>query len=103
VTTRRFNGFVVPPARPASALPSRTARIAAFLAVLVAGVCGGLIGWAVTDVSCDGGCDAVAGLSVVRTAVGAAVGVAIVAVLTLRAMGEWQAGPGGRTDDVQPD
>ena len=98
-SANRFNGDVAQPTRPASALPSRTARLAAFAAVLVAGVCGGLIGWAVTDVSCGGDCDALAGTAGVLTAIGAAVGVAIVAVLTLRAMGEWKPRPPGRVDD----
>ncbi len=87
------------PSRPTSALPSRAARFAAFAAVLVAGVCGGLIGWAVTDVSCGGECDTLAGTAGVLTALGAAVGVAIVAVLTLRAMGEWRARPTVGTSD----
>jgi hypothetical protein len=59
----------------------------------VAGVCGGLIGYAVTDKSCSGSCQTAAGGVGLVTALGAAVGVAIVAVLVLRAMGEWQATP----------
>ncbi len=35
-----------------TALPSVTARLLAFLAILVGGLCGGLIGWAVTDLQC---------------------------------------------------
>jgi hypothetical protein len=37
-----------------TALPSVAARILAFLAILVGGLCGGLIGWSVTDLQCGG-------------------------------------------------
>jgi hypothetical protein len=73
-----------------SALPSRTARLLAFVAILVAGVCGGLIGYAIVDVSCHGSCATPDGLGTLTGAVLAAGGVAIVAVLVLRAMGEWR-------------
>jgi hypothetical protein len=44
-------------ARPYSptALPSVAARLLAFIAILVGGLCGGLIGWSVTDLQCGGG------------------------------------------------
>lgn len=75
-----------------SALPPLAARILAFAAVLVAGLCGGLIGYGVVDLSCQHSCT----LAATGTGVGGALlcagGVAIVAVLTLRAMGEWRAG-----------
>ena len=58
---------------------------------MIAGLCGGLIGYAVMDLQCDDGCTVVAGLVGVASAIGAAAGVAIVAVLTLRAMSEWEA------------
>lgn len=38
-----------------TALPSVTARLLAFLAILLGGLCGGLIGWSVTDLQCGGG------------------------------------------------
>jgi hypothetical protein len=95
-----------PVARPyaPSALPSTTARLLAFLAIVLGGVCGGLIGWSVTDLQCgpepragveaeaedDGGCDTIAGLGAVVGAVVGAGGVAVVAVLVLRAMAEWR-------------
>jgi hypothetical protein len=61
-------------------------------AILLAGICGGLIGYGVTDLSCgDDGCPTGAALVGAITAVLAALGVAVVAVLTLRAMGEWRA------------
>lgn len=77
----------------ASAEPPALARALAVLAIVVAGVCGGLIGYAVTDLSCDDSCTpAAAGIGLL-SAVAAAVGVAVVSVLTLRAMGEWNATP----------
>ena len=63
----------------------------AVIAIVVAGLCGGLIGWAVMDLQCSDGCATVAGFVGLGGAVVAAGGVAIVAVLTLRAMGEWEA------------
>jgi hypothetical protein len=80
----------LPLASGPSALPSRTARVLAFVAILVAGVCGGLIGYAIVDVSCHGSCATPDGLGSLTGAVLAAGGVAIVAVLVLRAMGEWR-------------
>lgn len=89
-----------------SALPSTGARIAAFSAILVAGLCGGLIGYAFIDLQCDGDCTVAAGIAGLVGAVVFAVGVGIVAILALRAMGEWRviqhrrdsdsAGPPGR-------
>jgi hypothetical protein len=73
-----------------SALPSTTARVLAFASILVGGLCGGLIGWAFVDLQCDGDCGAVAGAAGLFGAVVGAGGVAVVAVLALRAMGEWR-------------
>lgn len=73
-----------------SALPSTGARIVAFVSILVAGLCGGLIGWAFVDLQCDGDCSVVAGAAGVFGAVVGAGGVAVVAVLALRAIGEWR-------------
>lgn len=73
-----------------SALPSTGARVAAFAAILVAGLCGGLIGYAFVDLQCEGDCTVLAGLGGVVGAAVFAVGVGIVAVLALRAMGEWR-------------
>ena len=44
-----------------SALPSTTARVLAFVSILVGGLCGGLIGWAFVDLQCTGDCGTVAG------------------------------------------
>ena len=76
---------------PQSALPSVGARALAFVAIVIAGLCGGLIGYSVVDVQCDGDCTVPSGIGAVTGGALAAGGVAIVAVLVLRAMGEWQA------------
>lgn len=71
-----------------SALPSTGARALALAAIVLAGVCGGLIGWKVTLLQVtDAG--ALAGLGGLVGAVVGAGGVGVVAVLVLRAMGEW--------------
>ncbi len=66
------------------------ARALAIGAILVAGLAGGLIGYAVTDVSCIDGCPNWAAFGAAVGAITAAAGVAVVAVLTLRAVGEWR-------------
>jgi hypothetical protein len=73
-----------------SALPSVFARVLAFSAILIAGVCGGLIGYAFVDLQCEGDCTVPAGLFGLAGAVMAAVGVGVVSVLALRAMTEWR-------------
>lgn len=73
-----------------SAMPSTGARVAAFTAILVAGLCGGLIGYAFVDLQCEGECTAAAGAGGLVGAVVFAVGVGVVAVLALRAMAEWR-------------
>jgi hypothetical protein len=73
-----------------SALPSTGARVLAFLAIVVGGVCGGLIGFAVTDLQCSGDCTTGKGIGGLVGALTGALGVAVVAVLALRAMGEWK-------------
>jgi hypothetical protein len=104
---------VAPPGPPSdgsyapSALPSTTARVLAFVSILVGGLCGGLIGWAFVDLtvtSDDSG--VLAGLAGLGGAVVGALGVAVVATLALRAMGEWrtiqhrqEGSPGGQTSN----
>lgn len=73
-----------------SALPSPLARAAAFAAIVVAGICGALIGWSVAELQCEGDCTTVAGVGALAGALVAAGGVAVIAVLVLRAMGEWR-------------
>ena len=83
-----------PSTKTRSAAPPLGPRLLALVAIVVAGACGGLIGYGFTDIQCDEGCPSLAGGMGVLGAVVAAVGVAVVAVLTLRAMAEWQAGSG---------
>ena len=76
--------------RPLSALPSRGARALAFVSILVGGLAGGLIGHGLVDVQCDGDCGLARGLGIMLGALPAAGGTAVVAVLALRALGEWR-------------
>ena len=76
--------------RALSALPSVGVRIAAFVAILVSGLAGGLIGYSLIDLQCDGDCGLAKGIGLLVGAVTAAIGMAIVAVLVMRAMGEWR-------------
>ncbi len=71
-----------------SAVPPATARILAFGAIVLAGICGGLIGWKFTALQVDDD-SLLPGIGGVVGAVVAAGGVAVVAVLVLRAMNEW--------------
>jgi hypothetical protein len=77
-----------PPAGPDSELPSVGARILAFVAVFIGGAAGGLIGYAFADLG--GFAGAGAGAVTLLSALVGAGGVAVVAVLTLRAFGEWR-------------
>jgi hypothetical protein len=65
-----------------TALPSVLARGMAFASIIIASVCGGLVGFAVADLQCTGSCD---GYGLITSG-----GTAIVAVLVLRAMSEWE-------------
>ena len=73
-----------------SALPSTGARVLAFAAILLAGLCGGLIGYAFVDMQTEGDGTVWAGIGGLLGAVVFAVGVGVVAVLAMRAMGEWR-------------
>lgn len=76
--------------RPLSALPSPLARIVAFISVLVGGFGGALIGYLLVDIQYDGASVTPLGLGLVIGAIAAAGGTAIIAVLVLRATGEWR-------------
>jgi hypothetical protein len=76
--------------RPLSALPSPAARALAFAAILLGGFAGGLIGYTLVRLQCDGNCDVARGLGALFGAVIAAIGMSIVAILVLRALGEWR-------------
>lgn len=84
------------PTNGPTALPGVGARIVAFAAICVAGLCGLLIGMALVRLGCKGDCGVAEGIGAIIGGVGAAGGVSVVAVLVLRAMGEWQAGAGRR-------
>jgi hypothetical protein len=56
----------------------------------VAGICGALIGYSFVSLQCHGSCSTPEGGGAIVGAVIAAAGVAVVAVLVLRAMGEWK-------------
>jgi hypothetical protein len=76
--------------RPLSALPSPLARAIAFTSILVGGLAGAVIGFALVDIQYSGEADWPRGLGIVLGATVAAGGTAIVAVLVLRALGEWR-------------
>jgi hypothetical protein len=76
--------------RPLSALPSPAARAAAFVAILLGGVAGAVIGYTLVKLQCTGSCDTPKGLGLLIGAVVAAGGMSVVAVLVLRALGEWR-------------
>ena len=78
------------PIDPESALPSVAARVAAFAAIFVGGAAGALIGHAFAELQCEsGGCDLSRGIWLWIGSIVGALGVAVVATLTLRALGEW--------------
>jgi hypothetical protein len=82
-----------PPSRSAdslSALPSPAARVAAFVAICLAGLAGALIGHSLVEVQCEGACALPLGLGLFAGALIAAGGMSVVAVLVLRALGEWR-------------
>jgi len=81
-----------PPQQGPTALPGVGARVVAFVVILVGGFSGLLIGVALVRVQCHGDCGLPLGLGALVGGVAAAVGTAVIAVLVLRAMGEWQAG-----------
>ncbi len=76
--------------RPLSALPSPLARIIAFVSILVGGLGGALIGYKLVDIQYDGVSATPLGLGLVIGAIVTAGGTAIIAVLVLRASGEWR-------------
>ena len=76
--------------RPLSAIPPVGARVAAFVAILLSGLAGGLIGYSLVDLQCEGDCALPEGVGLLVGATTAAGGMSIVAVLVLRALGEWR-------------
>ncbi|HJM21159.1 MAG TPA: hypothetical protein QF409_04170 [Acidimicrobiales bacterium] len=72
-----------------TALPSVTARVLAFSAVMVASICGGLMGFAVGSLQWSESRSAWIFVAGAAGSALAALGVAVVSVLVLRAMSEW--------------
>jgi hypothetical protein len=87
---RAYDVPVDPSPDALSALPSRGARILAFVSICLAGLAGSLVGFALVDVQCDGECAVPEGIGLLTGGTFAAVGTAVVAVLVLRAVGEWR-------------
>lgn len=85
-----------PGSRPLSALPSRAARVLAFASIVLGGGAGGAIGRALVELQCAGDCAVPAGIGLLVGAIGVATGMAVVAVLVLRALGEWRELDDGR-------
>jgi hypothetical protein len=79
-----------PEPRPLSAIPSPLARGIAFASILLGGLIGGFIGYALVSIQCEGDCTVPTGIGLLVGAVTCAIGMAVVAVLALRAMGEWR-------------
>ena len=73
-----------------SALPSVTARVVAFCSILLGGLAGGLLGYGLFDTQCTGACSVQTGSGMLICSLIGAGGTAIVAVLVLRAHGEWR-------------
>jgi hypothetical protein len=91
-----------------TALPSVGARVVAFVAILVSGACGALIGYALVDIQSDGASTTAKALGGLGGGIVAGFGVAVVAVLALRAMGEWKTiqergddSPRGRQNEIR--
>jgi multisubunit Na+/H+ antiporter MnhG subunit len=76
--------------RPLSALPSPFARALAFAGIVFGGLAGALIGYALVAIQCTGSCAFEKGLGILFGAIISAAGMSVVAVLALRAMGEWR-------------
>ncbi len=76
--------------RPLSALPSPLARAVAFVAICLAGLAGALIGSSLVELQCTGDCTVPRGIGLVLGGIAAAAGMSVVAVLVMRAAGEWR-------------
>lgn len=76
--------------RPLSALPTVGVRISAFVAICLSGLAGALIGYSLISLQCEGDCGVPFGIGILIGAVVAAGGMAVVAVLVMRALGEWR-------------
>jgi hypothetical protein len=64
--------------------------VVAFVAILIGGLAGGLIGFGFAELQCTGDCALPAAIGAAVGGILAAAGTAVIAVLVLRAMGEWR-------------
>jgi hypothetical protein len=64
--------------------------VLAFISILLGGTAGGLIGYTLVTLQCSGDCAVGRGLGALFGAIVAAGGMSVVAVLVLRAVGEWR-------------
>ncbi|MEP1126237.1 MAG: hypothetical protein ABJH68_20330 [Ilumatobacter sp.] len=78
------------PDKPLSAIPSVRVRVAAFVSICLSGLAGALIGFSLIEIQCEGDCGLAKGIGLLVGAVIAAAGMAVVAVLVMRAIGEWR-------------
>ena len=76
--------------KPLSAIPSVGVRLAAFFSICLSGGAGALIGYSLIEIQCEGDCGLAKGVGLLVGAVIAAAGMAVVAVLVMRALGEWR-------------
>jgi hypothetical protein len=58
--------------------------------IIVAGFAGALIGFTLIDLQCQGACDVPNSIGLILGAITGAFGMGVVAVLVLRATGEWK-------------
>ncbi|HBU75094.1 MAG TPA: hypothetical protein DEB38_02365 [Acidimicrobiaceae bacterium] len=75
--------------RELSALPPQTARAIAFAMTVIVGVLGAILGYALGNATCIDDCSLKAGSFLLIGAIAGALGSAVMSVLALRAMGEW--------------
>jgi hypothetical protein len=85
-----YDGQVPQQSDSLSALPSTAARALAFISILIGGLAGELIGYALVDVQTDDASGLLLGLGILIGSALSAAGTAVVAVLVLRALGEWR-------------
>jgi hypothetical protein len=64
--------------------------VAAFAAICLGGLAGAFIGYSLVELQCDGDCAVPLGIGLFAGAAIAAGGMSVVAVLVLRALGEWR-------------
>ncbi len=89
-TSPAYDGHVPKQSDSLSALPSTSARALAFISILIAGLFGALIGYAIVDIQSDQASGVMLGIGILLGSLFSAGGTAVVAVLVLRALGEWR-------------